>query len=307
MLYYGSRGSDSLSSVRFSCDCCVGKNTASVPGQFHDSQPFRADRQRDRRTLHLQRSAVVPVGRAVCPPLLSIRRATHSNCRFARISALTQTQLSSLSSAQPLHCRKLFSASSLFYSNSLPLLRPICIPLSLRNLVKNDVFFGCPCGVAFGKCNISTFLGCILRRAAVCAFVFSSAFLSAYAEICMPTLSASFTSIRSPVRPPSHSEPQLCSEGFSLYPSNFGLSVPSSIALSFLLPSLPPSLPPPPTATEAVVASFDPGAYSLCARTTDLSTCSKSSSAASPPRLLSSPLRLSRPSRDSLGRTNYAD
>ena len=304
-MYYGSRGSDSLSSVRFSCDCCVGKNTASVPGQFHDSQPFRADRQRDRRTLHLQRSAVVPVGRAVCPPLLSIRRATHSNCRFARISALTQTQLSSLSSAQPLHCRKLFSASSLFYSNSLPLLRPICIPLSLRNLVKNDVFFGCPCGVAFGKCNISTFLGCILRRAAVCAFVFSSAFLSAYAEICMPTLSASFTSIRSPVRPPSHSEPQLCSEGFSLYPSNFGLSVPSSIALSFLLPSLPPSLRP--YSYRGCCRVLRPRRVFIMRAHDRFEHVLQKLLCCFPSSALLSPLRLSRPSRDSLGRTNYAD
>ena len=113
-------------------------------------------------------------------------------------------------------------------------------------------FLALPLHSAYGKCNITKFPPPSLRpppsalRNAYALFVFA---LAVFVSLCRnlhadPVLSASVRCPASPIPAPRPTRwQQLCSEGFSLYPSKFGLSGPR-LRPPLLLPSsflLPPA------------------------------------------------------------------
>ena len=193
MLYYGSRGSDSL-------------------GSF--SVLLRRQKRRDAASVLLFCSGTIPrfatistVARSICSAVRSpspLLRPLSPTLPLFGVPPIQIAVLHAFPPSTPLrHSAQLSHSTAENFS-----LRPLSLSFTLTPSPSPDLHSlitqqspkeRCPFlgPLAFGNCNITKFPSALCTG--ICASsVFPYAFLPAYAEICMPTLSVSFTSIRSP-------------------------------------------------------------------------------------------------------------
>ena len=190
MLYYGSRGSDSL-------------------GSF--SVLLRRQKRRDAASVLLFCSGTIPrfatistVARSICSAVRSPSVPSLTLPLFG-VPPIQIAVLHAFPPSTPLRHSAQLSSATLLPKTFLCVLSlsftltPSPSPDLHSLITQQSPKERCPFlgPLAFGNCNITKFPSALCTG--ICASsVFPYAFLPAYAEICMPTLSVSFASIRSP-------------------------------------------------------------------------------------------------------------
>ena len=280
-----------LLSVLSRCDCVVvGKNATSVllspflslspsiPGQFRDSRPFSATVARSIWSAVRSSSPTPSVLRWAFLPFPACHPFKLPFCTHFRPHSFPPSLLPPVSPPPPQFGATHSTAAenfsllplTLFCSNSLSSpLRPICIRLSLSNLEEREGrrLLGRPLGPflsfadAFGPGELQ--YRYISRSiCALCLTLCFCPFLSAYAEICMPTLSASLASLVR-IHLPSPSPSLLQRAGYFAARQRRLFCV--SLKLwSFRVPLLPSSVPR--LRSPSLLPSFRPDSHEGCCR-----------------------------------------